>query len=129
VGSFFKKLQETAKSTADTLGAKSAELVSAGKLKVEKMQLESKVKEKKTDLGGLVYLAYLSGQEPDTDKVTALCEEIKELEAQISSLDKKMNEETAEGKDTVQEAVAACKQCGQALTSGAKFCPGCGTQV
>jgi outer membrane murein-binding lipoprotein Lpp len=127
MGSFFKKLQETAKSTADTLGAKSAELVSAGKLKVEKLQLESKVKEKKTELGGVVYQAYISGQEPDSDKVTAICEEIRDLETQVSSLDNKMNEEPGAG--AAQEAAAACKQCGQALSPGAKFCPGCGAQV
>jgi hypothetical protein len=156
MSSFLKKLTETAKTTATTLGAKSAELVTIGKLKMEKMQLEGKVKEKKLEIGDQIYSAYLADEEPAHEAVRLLCVEIRDLENQIAGLDSqlKANESQAVAtgagvaaplvscpncKNQEKEGTAFCSSCGQKLEAktcencrqklapGAKFCAGCGT--
>ena len=150
--SFFQKLSETAKSTASTLGSKSAELMSTGKLKMEKMSLEGKVKDKKLELGAAVYYAFSAGEEPDQEAITAICEEIKELENQIAQIEQQMKVEAAKAETAPGPGVTCpgcgsnekpdaafcskcgyklaakdCKNCGQKVAPGAKFCAGCGT--
>jgi len=156
MSSFFKKLAETAKTTAATLGEKSAELVTTGKLKMEKMQLEGKVKEKKLEIGNQIYSAYLADEEPVHEAVGLLCVEIRDLENQIAGLDSQMKAEESQAAGTgaggaaslvscpncrnqEKEGTAFCSSCGQKLESktcenckqklapGAKFCAGCGT--
>lgn len=87
MSNFFKKMGETVASTAEKVGSKSAELVNAGKNKVDQMQLESKIKALKNDLGSLVYEAFKAGTEPDSDKIVAICQDIKQLEEQIAQLE------------------------------------------
>ncbi len=87
MSNFFKKMGETVANTAEKVGSKSAELVSAGKSKVDQMQLEAKIKTLKNDLGGLVYEAFKAGTEPDSNKLTAICQDIQQLEEQIAQLD------------------------------------------
>lgn len=87
VSSFFKKMGETVANTAAQVGSKSADLVNAGKNKVDQLQLESKVKNLKIDLGNLVYEAFTTGNNSSNDKVIAICNEIKQLEEQIAQLD------------------------------------------
>ncbi|MBU7008403.1 zinc ribbon domain-containing protein [Phosphitispora fastidiosa] len=143
--SFFKKLTDTAKSTANTLSSKSQELYTAGRLKIEQTQIEGKIKDKKTQLGDLVYKAFASGLEPGS-AAAAVCEEIKDLERQVAELDQKMQEEQAQGQQAGQQAAgqqpplseqasqqsaaaANCPRCGAAVEPGGKFCPGCGGQL
>lgn len=87
MSSFFKKMGETVANTAAQVGSKSADLVNAGKNKVDQLQLESKVKNLKLDLGNLVYEAYVTGTNLTNEKSTAICEEIKHIEEQIAQLD------------------------------------------
>ncbi len=56
--SFLKKIGDVVKDTATTVGSKSADMLEAGKLKLHKSQLEGKIKDKKTEIGGIVYEAY-----------------------------------------------------------------------
>lgn len=86
MSSFFKKMGETVASTAAQVGSKSAELVNVGKNKVDQMQLESKAKNLKLDIGNLVYESYTQGHEPDSQKIVALCTEIKQIEENIAEL-------------------------------------------
>ena len=137
--SFFKKLTDTAKSTANTLSSKSQELYTAGRLKIEQTQIEGKIKDKKTQLGDLVYKAYSSGLEPGS-AAAAVCDEIRDLERQVAELDQKMQEEQAQGQQAGQQplseqhsqqsaAAANCPRCGAMVEPGGKFCPGCGSQL
>lgn len=87
MSNFFKKMGETVANTAAQVGSMSADLVNAGKNKVDQIQLESKVKNLKNDLGNLVYEAYAANTDPNPEQLTAICEEIKQLEAQIAELD------------------------------------------
>jgi len=87
MSNFFKKMGETVANTAEKVGSMSADLVSAGKSKVDQIQLESKVKTLKSELGGVVYEAFAAGAEPNSDRISAICQEIKQIEEQISLLD------------------------------------------
>lgn len=87
MSSFFKKMGETVASTAAQVGSKSADLVNAGKNKVDQLQLESKVKALKLELGNLVYEAFVTDTEPNSEKITAICHDIKQIEEQIAQLD------------------------------------------
>ena len=87
MSNFFKKMGETVANTAAQVGSMSADLVNAGKNKVDQLQLESKVKNLKLDLGNLIYEAYTTGTDPSSEKVTPICEEIKQIEEQIAQLD------------------------------------------
>lgn len=135
--SFFKKLGETMKDTASTIGAKSMDMVETGKLKLQKSQLEGNIKEKKTEIGDIIYKAQKQDDPQDSDRLKKLFAEIAELESQIAEIDLKLNKEsqaasqhsniphnnTAEDEQTVN-----CTSCGQKLAQGAKFCNNCGAQ-
>lgn len=86
MSSFFKKMGETMANTAAQVGSMSADLVNAGKSKVDQIQLESKAKNLKIDIGNLVYEAYTQGTEPNSQKIVALCAEIKQIEENIAQL-------------------------------------------
>ncbi len=86
MSSFFKKMGETMANTAAQVGSMSADLVNAGKSKVDQIQLESKAKNLKIDIGNLVYEAYTQGTEPNSQKIVALCAEIKQIEENIVQL-------------------------------------------
>lgn len=134
--SFFKKLGETVKDTASTIGAKSADLVETGKLKLQRSQLENGVKEKKTEIGHLVYQAHQQNSTLSIEDLTPLFTAIQELEKQIAAVDEKLHKEVEK---EAQPSVATpapsqekpgtsvfCSQCGQELSAEAKFCNKCG---
>lgn len=91
--SFLKKLGEAAKSTATTIGTKSAELVETGKLTVEKKKLEGKARDLLTDAGELYYQAHLTGTSPDQEKVLAIFADIQGIEQSIAEIEEKMHAE------------------------------------
>jgi len=90
--SFLKKLGETAKNTASTIGSKSANLVETGKLKLAKSQLESKISDKKLEIGSLVYAAYKAGVDPDSEQLQAKFQEIEGLEEQIKEIEAQLEQ-------------------------------------
>ena len=139
--SFFKKLGETMKETASSIGSKSMDMVETGKLKLQKSQLEGDMKDKKTEIGHLIYLAQKENNIPDSDALKNLFAAVGELENQIMSIDEKLKKETvaethepaAEEKapvvlDTPVASTVPCSKCGQELPLGAKFCNNCGEQ-
>ena len=139
--SFFKKLGETVIETATTVGNKSADLVEQGKLKVQKNQLEGSIKEKKYEIGKLLYDAYKQGTSRDETTLAAIFSEIADLENQILVIDEKfekvgVKKDQPQATQVVQEAEEKpvegklfCASCGQELTPGAKFCKTCGRAV
>ncbi len=152
MSTFFQKLSDTAKATANTIGSKSAELATTGKIKMEIMQISGKIKEKKSELGEVVYYGYTQGQDPNKEAVTELCLEIKSYEDQIAELENQMKLAESEQAQQASAGVACpgcgkqeqpgtafcgncghklaadlCANCGQNLAPGSKFCAGCGT--
>ena len=78
---------------ASAIGTKSAELVSSGKLLVEKKQLEGKVQDLMTDIGALYYKAYLESTAPNSEKMNFICDEIKILQRHIKDIEENVHEE------------------------------------
>lgn len=90
--SLLKKIGNSAKNTATNIGTKSADLVEKGKLKYQCNQLENEAKDKKTQVGDLIYSAYKQQQEPDEHKVLSLLAKIAELDNKISEIKNKLEE-------------------------------------
>ncbi len=84
--SLMDKIKNTTKDTASTIGAKSAELVETGKMKINKAQLEAEIKVKKREIGDLVYEAHKIDSEVDAEKLTLIFNEIGDLENKIEEL-------------------------------------------
>lgn len=102
--SFLRQLGDKVKDTAATVGNISADLLETGKLIIQKSQLEGKIKDKKTEIGNIVYQAYKKQDTPaDTSALEGICNEIKDLENQIDAIDVK--------------------------SPGAKFCKSCGKPI
>lgn len=139
--SFFKKLTETVIDTATSVGNKSADLMETGKLKVQRNQIEGAIKDKKTDIGGIVYLAYKHGGPTEESVLSTIFAEISYLENQLNDIDMKLEgigekkeevqppTEQPEPPETSAESRIFCANCGQELSPGAKFCKNCGTSV
>jgi len=139
--SFFKKLGETVIETATSVGNKSADLVEQGKLKIQKNQLEGSIKDKKYEIGKILYDTYKQGTSRDETTLTAIFSEIADLENQILAIDEKfekvgVKKEHPQTAEVVQEAEEKpvedklyCAACGQELTPGAKFCKNCGSAI
>ncbi|HAG11985.1 MAG TPA: hypothetical protein DCK76_11585 [Desulfotomaculum sp.] len=133
--SFLKKIGDVVKDTATTVGSKSADMLEAGKLKLHKSQLEGKIKDKKTEIGGIVYEAYKQNTPADTSALEEIYSEIKDLENQIEAIEVKLQKEvepstsneaqTTSSTETTVEKVF-CAECGQESSPGAKFCKSCG---
>lgn len=134
--SFFKKLGETMKDTASTIGSKSLDMVETGKLKLQRTQLETTIKEKKSEIGDLIYTAQKQTITVDSDNLKMLFEIISGLEKQIAAIDEKLHKEVvlttstpAYHDDVQDESIPSqifCSKCGQELSPGAKFCIRCG---
>jgi hypothetical protein len=137
--SFLKKLGESAKSTASTIGAKSANLVETGKLKLAKSQLESKIDNKKQEIGDIVYTAYKEGAEPDREQLQAKFDEIAGFEGQIMEIEVQLAQPKEAAAPEAQPREAAspapqpaskfCSNCGNPVGEGQKFCQNCGKPV
>lgn len=134
--SFFKKFSETVKDTASSIGSKSMDMVESGKLKLQRNQLETAIKDKKTEIGDLIYISQKQTIIPDANMLTAIFDTIKDLENQIEAIDEKLHKETVQmeqqpdySKDTQYAPTAStvfCSRCGQELSPTAKFCNSCG---
>ena len=129
---FFKKLSETVMDTANSIGAKSADLVETGKLKLQRSQLETAIKDKKTEIGNLIYLSHKQNIPPDEVSLTEALNGIQDLENQIAAVDEKLRREEAPAAQTFSSSTPEpsgkffCSQCGQELPAGTKFCNSCG---
>jgi hypothetical protein len=122
---FLKKFSETVMDTASTISAKSTDMVEIGKLKLQRSQLEGAIKDKKTEIGNLIYQAHkLSGQ-PDEVKLNELLMGIQDLENQIAAVDDKLKRDEAQPSPAGSSKLF-CSKCGQELMPGTKFCNSCG---
>ena len=134
--SFFKKLGETMKDTAASIGSKSVDMVEIGKLKLQRTQLEGTIKEKKTEIGDLIYTAQKQIVTVDTDALATIFDIINGLEDQIASIDEKLHKDVVQmppppaspetTNDLPTDSKTFCSKCGQELSTGSKFCNSCG---
>ncbi|MCA1076079.1 zinc ribbon domain-containing protein [Clostridium bowmanii] len=123
------------KDTASTIGSKSLDMVETGKLKLQRTQLETTIKEKKLEIGDLIYTAQKQTIMVDSDILKNIFEIINGLEKQITDIDEKLHKEVvlttstpAFHEDVQDESIPSqiyCSKCGQELSKGAKFCIRC----
>lgn len=134
--SFFKKLGETMKDTASTIGSKSMDIVETGKLKLQRTQLETNIKDKKIEIGDLIYTAHKQSTTVDLDILKVLFDIMLGLENQITAIDEKLHKEEIQSSpqpacpedihNSSSTLKVFCLKCGQELPKGAKFCNRCG---
>jgi hypothetical protein len=122
---FFKKLSETVMDTASTISAKSTDMVEIGKLKLQRNQLENAIKDKKTEIGNIVYQAHKQNIQPDETLLNEFLFGIQDLENQVAAVDEKMRKDDPQPAQP-SDGKVFCSQCGQELAPGAKFCNSCG---
>lgn len=90
--SFLKNLGDKATSTAKNIGNKSSDLVETSKLKMQISQIEGDIKKGKTEIGELIYSAYVVGADLPHDQVLILCGNLKEKDQEIKDLYDKIEE-------------------------------------
>ena len=133
--SFLRKLSETVKETASTVSAKSADLVETGKLKLKKSQLETLIKDKKLQIGEIIYTAYQQKTPPDEAVLAALYSDTEDYEAQVSAIDEQLKKEIVpqEASAEIEPATEAnkifCTNCGNEASPEDKFCKNCGKRL
>ena len=133
--SFLKKIGDAVKDTATTVGSKSADMLETGKLMIHKNQLEGKIKDRKNEIGNIVYQAYKQNNPADASALEGINNEIKDLESQIEAIEAKLQKEidqpaSHEAQTTPPTEKTAektfCTECGQESSSEPKFCKSCG---
>ena len=133
--SFLKKLSATVKETASNVSAKSADLVEAGKLKLKKNQLETLIKDKKLQIGEIIYTAYQQKTPPDETVLMALYADTEDYEAQVVAIDEQLKKEIIpqEASTEVETAPEAtkifCTNCGTEASPEDRFCKNCGKEL
>lgn len=105
----FDKLGETVTNIASMVGNKSVELMNWGKLKVDKLNLESQIRHKKTKIGDLVYAAYAANDTSENNDIVSLCEEVTLLLEQLRDVEAKMEEMRKAGMEPPDEAESGTK--------------------
>ncbi len=134
---FLKKLSGTISSAANAIGKKSADLASQGKLKVDIMKLENKIKDKKTEIGEEVFTAYLIQSPINRERIDGLCEEVKGYLGEIARMkeDYYREEEKPKPKDEAEqdmfqsEEMHICPNCRRVLPKEDAYCSQCGAKA
>jgi hypothetical protein len=88
--SVFRKISETARAAAATVGEKSADFAEATKLRIARSRLEGDIKDIKTELGHVVYEAYKKGIEPNEAVLQDGFQRIAAAEREIEEIDMKL---------------------------------------
>lgn len=117
--SFVDNVINTTKNVAATAGKKTDEAIRVSKLKMKVVQLNSDIKNKHEKLGALVYEMAKSG-EKDTEAFDALIAEIDAANAEISEIEKQLDE---------LKGVVSCSSCGAKTDNDNMFCPKCGKKL
>jgi hypothetical protein len=131
---FFDKLKDAAGKGA----AKAEDLAKIGKLKFEIMTLNSRIKDKKGELGEKAYSLFKEGviSEPQlkgfVDEIDNMLGQIKEKESAIEKISPEKAEESATQKNECINCgteTLLCANCKKTIKKGDAFCGNCGTKI
>lgn len=114
------KLGEKSSEVANTLSKKSEEMVTITKLKMKINKLQGNIERKKEELGEVVYSSYINNVD-DKNKVTLICEEIKEIENEIQKINKNI--------EAITPGPKTCPNCGAKISDKVNFCSQCGKRI
>jgi len=116
---YFETISETVRSTAETIGKKTVEVVDISKYKINAAEVNSEIKRRYEALGRIVYDAKTNGY---------LCDEIVEKNVkEIDVLYQRLNEinsKIAKIKNRV-----CCKNCGAINDKSSVYCSKCGKRI
>lgn len=142
---FLDKVKQGISKGVTTAGIKSKEFIDVTKLKNQISTLENKRQDLIEDLGDNVYAMFLE-ENIDANvirekgpRIKNIDDQIYALQREIVAVQKKAREllsekaspermPVADESGKAAEAGRFCKQCGEELEAGAKFCANCGTR-
>ena len=110
-----KKANETYKATMEKANSLSEEIKIKGKMSEKKEKIEKLY----TEIGRFVYSELREGRDASREEVTAKCEEINQLNDEISKLEADLLAARNKKK---------CSSCGEEIDIKAEFCPKCGKE-
>lgn len=117
-----QKTAATATETAQDMGKRATQWLSAGKLNIRIIDLKAQVSEKLREVGQMVYSTH-TGTPTNSDSLLEKLREIDDLNAQIRALTAEI--ETAKE----PEGAVVCPVCGALARRNDKFCRGCGAKL
>lgn len=129
MSSVFKKFKKSIDKSVATVSVKSNTLLEINKIKLHMDSLREKIISKKVELGETVYNLYIDGV-PYNTVVETICEEVKDLNAQIVEKEKEI-EATKEQEEAIlgsAERDNTC-ECGKEIPEGHGFCTHCGKKA
>ena len=115
----FDELKKTISDAAEVVTKKTSDFVSVQKLKGQIYALERSVDKKYQELGAIVFEQYGKGEQVN-DESTIVCEEISQVNVNISEL----REELAS-----KHGCTICPVCESEVSTEAMFCMKCGAQM
>jgi transposase len=117
-----QKTADTAAETAQDMGKRATQWLSAGKLNIRIMDLKNQVSEKLREVGQMVYSTH-TGSPTDSESLLQKLREIDQLNAQIQALTAEMQQ----GKEP--QGAVVCPICGALARKNDKFCRSCGAKL
>ena len=110
------KLKKNFGETAEVIGKKTENFVEIQKLKSQIHTANHEIAQNYEEMGEMIYRRYQQGETMDAE-LTAICEDITELKAEVASCKEEIGQYRGEN---------TCPECGASVPANAAFCMKCG---
>ncbi len=113
------KLKKNFGETAEVIGKKTENFVEIQKLKSQIHTANHEIAQNYEEMGEMIYRRYQQGETMDAE-LTAICEDITELKAEVASCKEEIGQYRGEN---------TCPECGASVPANAAFCMKCGAPM
>ena len=113
------KLKKNFGETAEVIGKKTENFVEIQKLKSQIHTANHEIAQNYEEMGEMIYRRYQQGETMDAE-LTAICEDITELKAEVASCKEEIGQYRGEN---------TCPECGASVQANAAFCMKCGAPM
>ena len=113
------KLKKNFGETAEVIGKKTENFVEIQKLKSQIHTANHEIAQNYEEMGEMIYRRYQQGESLDAE-LTAICEDITELKAEVASCKDEIGQYRGE---------STCPECGASVPANAAFCMKCGAPM
>ena len=113
------KLKKNFGETAEVIGKKTENFVEIQKLKSQIHTANHEIAQNYEEIGEMIYRRYQQGETLDAE-LTAICEDITELKAEVASCKDEIGQYRGE---------EVCPECGASVPANAAFCMKCGAPM
>ena len=113
------KLKKNFGETAEVIGKKTENFVEIQKLKSQIHTANHEIAQNYEEMGEMIYRRYQQGETMDAE-LTAICEDITELKAEVASCKEEIGQYRGEN---------PCPECGASVPANAAFCMKCGAPM